>query len=73
MSPRFVVALIIGAWAFSLFRVAAGAAALDTFRALPAAQQRPAPTFTLPDHQGQIVRLADLRGKVVVVRFWVTW
>jgi cytochrome oxidase Cu insertion factor (SCO1/SenC/PrrC family) len=73
MSLRFVVALIVGALAFSLFTLAAGAAALETLRALPAAQQRPAPAFTLPDHQGQTVRLADLRGKVVVVRFWVTW
>jgi cytochrome oxidase Cu insertion factor (SCO1/SenC/PrrC family) len=70
---RFVVSLMVGALAFSFFRVAAGAGALDTFRVLPAAQQRPAPVFTLPDHQGNTVRLADLRGKVVVVRFWVTW
>ena len=73
MRTRFVVAFMMGAFAFSLFRLVAGAAALDTFRALPAAQQRPAPAFTLPDHQGHAMRLADLRGKVVVVRFWVTW
>ena len=73
MSPRFVTLLVVGALAFSLFKLAAGAAALDTVRALPAAQQRPAPAFTLPDHQGHTVRLVDLRGKVVVVRFWVTW
>jgi cytochrome oxidase Cu insertion factor (SCO1/SenC/PrrC family) len=69
----FVVSVMAGALAFSLFRVAAGAAALDSFRVLPAAQQRPAPAFTLPDQQGNAVRLADLRGKVMVVRFWVTW
>jgi cytochrome oxidase Cu insertion factor (SCO1/SenC/PrrC family) len=73
MSTRFIMALIVGALALSLFRLAAGAAALDTFRALPAAQQWPAPAFTLPDYQGNTIRLADLRGKVVVVRFWVTW
>jgi hypothetical protein len=70
---RFVASSILGALVFSLLQVAAGAAALDTLQALPATQQRPAPAFTLPDHQGQTVRLADLRGKVVVVRFWVTW
>jgi cytochrome oxidase Cu insertion factor (SCO1/SenC/PrrC family) len=73
MRTRFVVSVIAAALAFSLFRVAAGAGALDTFRVLPAAQQRPAPVFTLPDQQGNAVRLADLRGKMVVVRFWVTW
>lgn len=73
MNTRFVVSVIVGALVFSFFRFAAGAAALDTFRALPTAQQRPAPAFTLPDHQGKAVRLADLQGKVVVVRYWVTW
>jgi cytochrome oxidase Cu insertion factor (SCO1/SenC/PrrC family) len=70
---RFVVSVIIGALAFGLFKFAAGAGALDSFRALPADQQRPAPVFTLPELRGTSTRLADLRGKVVVVRFWVTW
>jgi cytochrome oxidase Cu insertion factor (SCO1/SenC/PrrC family) len=70
---RFVVSVIIGALAFGLFKFAAGAGALDTFRALPTDQQRPAPAFTLPDLHGTSTRMADLRGKVVVVRFWVTW
>ena len=73
MRTRFVVSLMLGALVFSLFRIAAGAAALDTFQVLPAAQQRPAPAFTLPDHNGNRIGLADLQGKVVVVRFWVTW
>jgi cytochrome oxidase Cu insertion factor (SCO1/SenC/PrrC family) len=73
MRTRFVVSFTVGALAFSFLSLATGAAGLDTFRALPAAQQRPAPAFTLPDYQGHAIRLADLRGKVVVVRFWVTW
>jgi cytochrome oxidase Cu insertion factor (SCO1/SenC/PrrC family) len=73
MRAWFVVSFTVGALAFSFLKFAAGAAGLDTFRALPSAQQRPAPAFTLPDHQGHAIRLADLRGKVVVVRYWVTW
>jgi peroxiredoxin len=34
---------------------------------------QPAPAFTLRNHQGQVVSLADLRGKVVYLDFWGTW
>jgi len=33
----------------------------------------PAPDFSLQDLSGQHVRLADLKGKVVLVEFWATW
>jgi cytochrome c biogenesis protein CcmG/thiol:disulfide interchange protein DsbE len=32
-----------------------------------------APGFTLQTFDGQTVRLADLRGKVVLVNFWASW
>ena len=41
--------------------------------AVPYAPPKPAPAFALPDLQGRTVRLADLRGKVVLVFFWATW
>jgi hypothetical protein len=34
---------------------------------------RPAPEFTLPDLGGAPQRLADLRGKLVLLVFWATW
>jgi len=34
---------------------------------------KPAPTFALPDLDGKVARLEDLRGKVVVLFFWSTW
>jgi peroxiredoxin len=33
----------------------------------------PAPDWTLKDAQGQIHRLSDYRGKVVVMDFWAVW
>jgi peroxiredoxin len=32
-----------------------------------------APAFSLPDLSGEVVSLADFRGKVVVLDFWGTW
>jgi thiol-disulfide isomerase/thioredoxin len=34
---------------------------------------QPAPVFELEDLAGSPLRLADLRGKVVVLNFWATW
>ena len=35
--------------------------------------QDQAPPFELTDHAGQLQRLEDYRGKVVVLNFWATW
>jgi peroxiredoxin len=32
-----------------------------------------APDFTLQDNSGKKVRLAELKGKVVLLEFWATW
>ncbi len=34
---------------------------------------KPAPALELPDLAGKTQRLADLRGKVVMLVFWATW
>jgi len=49
----------------------AGAAELQTLPALRT--PIPAPDFNLPDDSGNMHRLGDYRGKVVVLNFWATW
>ncbi|MBI3301192.1 MAG: TlpA family protein disulfide reductase [Deltaproteobacteria bacterium] len=39
----------------------------------PAPAKKPAPDFLLPDLQGQVVRLSQLKGKVVLLNVWTTW
>jgi peroxiredoxin len=34
---------------------------------------KPAPGFTLTDSTGKTIKLADYRGKVVLLNFWATW
>jgi cytochrome oxidase Cu insertion factor (SCO1/SenC/PrrC family) len=70
---RFLTLLITGLLFSGFGGVVVSAASLQTFQALPSEQQTAAPAFTLPDHRGAPIRLADMRGKIVVVRFWATW
>ncbi len=39
----------------------------------PEAKRKQAPGFSLKDADGEIVNLADYKGKVVLVNFWATW
>lgn len=73
MRRKVLVALMASMLVGGLFNLTGVATALEAFRALSPEQQRPAPAFILPDYQGDPIDLADLAGKVTVVRFWATW
>jgi cytochrome oxidase Cu insertion factor (SCO1/SenC/PrrC family) len=67
--------VIVGAVA-ALLAVSAAAAAAPDFASMQVQRMdppKPAPAFELPDLAGRVERLADLRGKVVMLFFWATW
>jgi len=55
--------LLIGAWGALAFSRAPAGARIGT----------PAPAFAAADLDGNPVRLADLRGRPVIVNFWASW
>lgn len=53
--------------------VVLGAGLLLTLFRAPSTGPSVAPDFILPDMNGQVVRLSQLKGKVVLLNLWATW
>jgi peroxiredoxin len=68
-SERLVVHVLFGLLVASLVLILPGRAFGDN----EARVLKPAPAFTLKDTQGNTVKLADFKGKALVISFVVTW
>ncbi len=58
---------VLAAWA------SVPAPLLDALQLARPTERLEAPDFDLPDLAGKRVRLAGLRGRVVLLYFWATW
>ena len=69
-----IVTIAIGMWRWQTARQAQAQQIADQSRSsLSGASQSRAPDFTLKAPDETPLRLADLRGKVVLLNFWATW
>lgn len=64
--------LILPFWVFLASAPAVGAQTEEPIL-IPIADRPLAPDFVLPGADGQSVRLADYRGKPLILNFWATW
>lgn len=63
IAGALVPLLLLGAWGALVLARGAGGASIGTR----------APAFAVADLDGNPVRLADLRGRPVIVNFWASW
>ena len=66
-------ALVLGVVVALLATTTLAAPDFASMQVIPYEPPKPAPAFSLPDLQGKVVQLSDLRGKVAMLFFWATW
>jgi cytochrome oxidase Cu insertion factor (SCO1/SenC/PrrC family) len=75
---NFLRKVAVAAWFLSAADWTAGAYAAEGLfpgATVMAAPQQPTklPDFELPNVNGGTLKSADMKGKVIIIRFWATW
>jgi hypothetical protein len=69
-----ILLIIFGIWIFVFFSVPDAAQdPMSAFGVVKFNQGIIAPSFKMEDLAGNLVRLEDFRGRVVLLNFWTTW
>jgi peroxiredoxin len=70
ISTWFSILLVLG-WGMGTAGAAGAPGDMKGLTAIP--DRPPAPSFSVPDVQGNMHSLSDYQGKVVIVNFWAVW
>lgn len=70
---RLVGASLVGGLLGAATAQAAEPPAATGYELQPWGQRKPVPSLQVSDLNGKVWRLADLRGKAVLVNFWASW
>ena len=74
ITPRWAASVAVALVATVLVSAAPAAAPdFSGLRLVPYTPPKAAPAFSLPDADGKLTSLADLKGHLVLVFFWTTW
>lgn len=68
-----IAAMALIVWGFSGSDYSYSGVAINDDLGIIPSKPRPAPDFEITTFDGELLKLSDLRGKVVMIDFWASW